>query len=238
MPTNRIDSRSENIRGSVFLVPPGGDDEPESRFHHLVNQAMDAVPARVLLISTTGVYGDCQGEWVDETRHLNPQTDRARRRVRVEEYCRSWAEKNGVSLAIFRVAGIYGPGRIPVERVRQGRVPPKGQPGGFSNRIHVDDLVNACIAGLLGTATGVFNVSDGWPTQYRDYFNLVAEIWGLSGVIEEDDATRRPVSPAMRSYLRESRKIRNKKLLETFSIELHYPNPRRGLLACRQLDSV
>lgn len=227
----RIDNGKDSL--VCYLIPPATENNPESRIQVFVEQILTEIPRRLLLISTTGVYGDCQGEWVDENRPINPQTDRAKRRVRVEEYCTGWAEKNGVGLAIFRVAGIYGPGRVPVERLRKGIALPKNQPDGYSNRIHVDDLVGACVAGLIGDETGIFNVSDGYPMRYRDYFNLVAEIWNLPGVVDwgtnEFDES---LSPTMRSYLRESRKIDNRKLLDTFSIELKYPRPKKGLEAC------
>ncbi len=226
----------ENARVCYF-VPPGSDSTPEARIEKFFEKVLDSLPVRVVLISTTGVYGNCDGDWVDETWQLNPQTDRALRRLEVEKYCSSWAEIHGVSLAILRVAGIYGPGRVPTERLRQGIVLPKSQSGGFSNRIHVDDLAAICAAGLAGDATGVFNVSDGHPLRYRDYFDLVAEVWGLPKVKGDDEnVSRNQISPTMRSYLRESRKIVNQKLLETFSIELQYPHPRQGLIACREAD--
>ena len=226
----------ENARVCYF-VPPGSDSAPEARIKRFFEKVLDGLPVRVVLISTTGVYGNCDGEWVDETWPLNPQTDRALRRLKVEEYCSSWAERHGVSLAIFRVAGIYGPERIPTERLRQGFVLPKSQSGGFSNRIHVDDLAAICAAGLTGDATGAFNVSDGHPLRYRDYFDLVAEVWDLPKAEEDGESeSRNSISPTMRSYLRESRKIVNRKLLDSFSIELRYPHPRQGLIACREVD--
>ena len=234
-PSNRLDIGKDSR--VCYLIPPATEGDPESRFRVFVEEVLTEVPRRVLLISTTGVYGDCQGEWVDEKRPINPQTDRAKRRVGVEEYCTGWAEKNGVSLAIFRVAGIYGPGRVPVERLRRGIVLPKNRSVGFSNRIHVDDLVTACVAGLIGNEMGVFNVSDGHPMRYSEYFNLVAEIWNLPGVVER--ATREvdeSLSPTMRSYLNESRKIANQKLLDAFELELRYPHPRQGLMVCCQPD--
>ena len=232
---NRIEN-GENTRVCYF-VPPGSDSAPEARIKRFFEKVLDRLPVRVVLISTTGVYGNCDGEWVDETWPLNPQTDRALRRLKVEQCCSSWAERHGVSLAILRVAGIYGPGRVPAERLRQGFVLPKSQSGGFSNRIHVDDLAAICAAGLAGDATGAFNVSDGHPLRYRDYFALVAEVWGLPKVEEDDESvSHNSISPTMRSYLRESRKIVNRKLLESFSIELQYPHPRQGLIACREAD--
>ncbi len=228
---DRIDAGENSL--VCYLIPPAVEGNPESRFQRFADDVMVNSPRRFLLISTTGVYGDCQGEWVDETRPLNPESDRARRRVEVEEYCISWAKEQNVSLAIFRVAGIYGPGRVPVERLRKGFALPEDSPGGFSNRIHVDDLVRACTAGLLGSGIGVFNVSDGHPTRYREYFTLVAQIWGLPEAADGDDSGD-SISPVMRSYLRESRKIDNRKLLETFSIDLKFPHPAQGLLNCRQ----
>ena len=232
---NRIEV-GKNSRVCYF-VPPGSDNAPEARIKRLFENVLDRLPVRVVLISTTGVYGNCDGGWVDETWPLNPQTDRALQRFMVEKYCSSWAERHGVSLAILRVAGIYGPGRVPTERLRQGFVLPKSQSGGFSNRIHVDDLAAICAAGLAGDATGAFNVSDGHPLRYRDYFDLVAEVWDLPKAEEDgENASGNSISPKMRSYLRESRKIVNRKLLESFSIELQYPHPRQGLIACREVD--
>ena len=234
-PSTRLDIGKDSR--VCYLIPPATEGDPESRFRVFVEQVLSEVPRRVLLISTTGVYGDCQGEWVDEKRPINPQTDRAKRRVGVEEYCTGWSETNGVSLAIFRVAGIYGPSRVSVERLRRGIVLPMNLPDGYSNRIHVDDLVTACVAGLIGDEIGVFNVSDGYPMRYSDYFNLVSEIWGLPGVVNQDcDKLDESLSPAMRSYLGESRKIDNRKLVNTFSFELRYPYPRQGLMVCRHLE--
>ncbi len=232
---NRIEI-GENARVCYF-VPPGSDSAPEARIKRFFEKVLDSLPVRVVLISTTGVYGNCDGKWVDEAWPLNPQTDRALRRFMVEKYCTSWAERHGVSLAILRVAGIYGPGRVPTERLRQGFVLPNCQSGGFSNRIHVDDLAAICATGLAGDATGAFNVSDGHPLRYRDYFDLVAEVWDLPKVeVDDESVSRNPISPTMQSYLRESRKIVNRKLLESFSIELQYPHPRQGLIACREAD--
>ena len=220
-----------------YFVPPSSDSAPEARIKRFFEKVLDSLPVRVVLISTTGVYGNCDGEWVDETWPLKPQTDRALRRFEVEKYCSSWAERHGVSLAILRVAGIYGPGRVPNERLRQGFKLPKNLPGGFSNRIHVDDLAAICAAGLAGDATGAFNVSDGHPLRYSDYFDLVAEIWDLPKAEEDDgNGSLNSISPTLKSYLRESRKIVNRKLLESFSIELQYPHPRQGLIACREAD--
>ena len=234
-PSTRLDIGKDSR--VCYLIPPATEGDPESRFRVFVEQVLTEVPRRVLLISTTGVYGDCQGEWVDEKRPINPQTDRAKRRVKVEQFCHHWAEKNGVSLAIFRVAGIYGPDRVPVERLRRGIVLPKNRPVGFSNRIHVEDLVNACVAGLIGNEMGVFNVSDGHPMRYSEYFNLVAEIWNLPGVVERADSeVDESLSSTMRSYLNESRKIDNQKLLDAFQLELRHPHPRLGLMDSRQTD--
>ncbi len=232
---DRIDAGANSL--VCYLVPPATDVEPESRIRRFLEEVLIQPPDRLLLISTTGVYGDCHGEWVNETRPINPQTERAQRRAKVEEHCQNWASENEMSLAIFRVAGIYGPGRVPVERLRRGFSLPQNQPDGFSNRIHVDDLMNACVAGLLGTSQGAFNVSDGHPLRYREYFNLVAEIWGLPGIDQTNvDESGSSVSPAMQSYLRESRRIDNSRLLESFSIELTYPHPRQGLIACYEQE--
>ncbi len=220
-----------------YLIPPAREGQPEARFRRFVDEALVGTPARVVLISTTGVYGDCKGKWVDEKRPVNPQTDRAKRRHAVEQYCSQWAEENDVELVIFRVAGIYGPERNPFQKLVDGLKSPKRRKTGYSNRIHVDDLVTCCVAGLFGDATGVFNVADSYPMRYGDYFNIVAVLAGLPRIIElEDDELEDAISPTMLSYLRESRQIDNSLLLETFSIELQYPDSLSGLFPFLRKD--
>lgn len=215
-----------------YLIPPPKAGNQDPRIRKFINECIDGTPKRFILISTTGVYGDCAGKWVDECTVVNPDTERARRRLDAEVFVGAWAKKNSVDLTILRVAGIYGPGRIPVERIKSGlTLPPKNECG-YSNRVHVDDLVSTCLAASTSLATGVFNVADGTPSRMIEYFNLVAEIWGLPPV-QESPAPQvfDSLSVPMRQYLRESRKISNRRIQEDLGVELRYPNAKLGLNA-------
>lgn len=191
-------------------------------------------PRRILYISTTGVYGDCGGEWVDETRPVNPGVDRAWRRWDAEQRLRRWREQTGAELVILRVAGIYGPGKLPLARLRKGlpMVAPEQAP--WTNRIHVDDLVQACLLGMQRGRDGeVYNACDGSPGNMADYFNRVADLAGLPRppVIDLADAEG-SLSAGLRSYLGESRRLRNDKLLQELGLVLRYPDLEAGLPAC------
>jgi len=195
-------------------------------------------PRRVLYVSTTGVYGDCHGDWVDETHPARPEADRSRRRWDAEESLRRWGRSSGGELVILRVAGIYGPGRLPLERLaaRTPMVRPEEAP--FTNRIHVDDLVTACLAAMEhGLDGAVYNACDDSPSTMTQYFIDVADAAGLPRppLISLDEAADR-LSPGMLSYLAESRRVCNRRLREELGVELRYPSLADGLSA--QFDAA
>ncbi len=224
---------SDALTTVIYLIPP--QDAVDCRIRNFLQQVLTLPPGKLVLISTTGVYGHCDGRWIDESAPVNPQTERAKRRVDVEKFAQQWTAANEAQLAILRVPGIYGPSRIPIERLRKGLTLPQRSKVGYSNRIHVDDLVGICIAAADSNRSGIFNVSDGMPLRMTDYMNLVAELWDLPPVKETDDpAESGGISDVMKSYIRESRKIDNRKMLAELDIELAYPNPRDGLLSCRE----
>jgi nucleoside-diphosphate-sugar epimerase len=217
--------------------PPHGRTDPRmGRF--LAACARDGQPARIVAISTTGVYGDCRGDWVDEQRPANPQVDRARRRWDAEQQLRAWREHRGGELVILRVAGIYGPGKLPLERLRQGlpMIPEHEAP--WTNRIHIDDLVQVCLAAMQRAPDGaLYNVSDGHPGNMTDYFNRVADLAGLPRppLVPLAEAEGR-LSAGLLSYLGESRRLRNDRMLRELGIELRYPALQLGLPACFAAD--
>ena len=219
-----------------YLVPPPNSGTQDTRMTAwLASIPVSGLPARILLISTTGVYGDCGGEWIDETRPLNPQTDRARRRVDAEQQLRSWCEAHGVDWLILRVAGIYGPRRLPLERLRQGMKVLAEAQSGYSNRIHADDLAAACVAAMLGAGSGaIINATDGQPSSMGDYFRQVAREYSLPKPEELDwEQAQVQMSAEMLSYLRESKRIHNDCLLALPGFGLAYPDLASGLHACR-----
>ena len=216
----------------IYLVPPPSDGTEDTRIRNFLNNILGDVPKKFVLISTTGVYGDFQGAWVDENSPVNPRTDRAKRRLDSELFAADWARKNAVSLVTLRVGAIYGPDRVPLDRLRQGITLPPASSSGFLNRIHVDDLTAICIAAANSNAEGIFNVSDGQPLKMVEYMNLVAEIFGLPKVIESSQlADLKSHSSALVRYLSESRKIDNNRMLRELSIELRFPSARQGLEA-------
>ena len=216
-----------------YLVPPPNTGQADTRISQFLNHCLLGRPSRLVLISTTGVYGDCGGNWVDESAPTNPETDRAMRRLNAEHVCQEWAKQNEVSFAILRVAAIYGPGRIPVKRVKRGMILPTEEETGYTNRIHVDDLVSVCLAAANALESGIFNVADGHPLRMGGYYRLIAEIWGLPPIQESSDSVvLEEMSATMRGYLRESRRIDNSRILSELGVTLRYPNARTGLESC------
>jgi nucleoside-diphosphate-sugar epimerase len=220
-----------------FAPPPAkGTDDP--RLKAVLAALSPAVlPKRVVYISTSGVYGDCQGAWIDEDRPLNPQTDRARRRAAAELALRSWSGRHGVPCVILRVPGIYGPGRLPVERIRQGIPVVNEHESPYSNRIHADDLAQACFAAArYGRPGAAYNVSDGHPTTMTDYFCRAADALGLPRppVISLAEA-RRVFTPSMLSFLEEPKRLDNRRMIEELQVVLRYPDLASGLADARPL---
>jgi nucleoside-diphosphate-sugar epimerase len=140
----------------------------------------DRGPARVVYISTTGVYGDCQGAWVNEDTPARPDAARSRRRLDAENTLRVYGRERGVPVSILRVPGIYGPGRLPVDAIHARRPVLDEKECGYTNRIHAEDLAHVClIAGQRGQADRVYNVSDGQPDSITHYYNCVADALGV-----------------------------------------------------------
>jgi nucleoside-diphosphate-sugar epimerase len=219
----------------AYFAPPPATGVQDTRLGAFLEKLEpDALPERVLLISTTGVYGDCQGAWIDETHPVNPQADRAKRRVDAECRLRTWAEAHQVATVILRVPGIYGPGRLPVVRLQQALPVLDAALSPYSNRIHVEDLVRACLAALSQDGDGeIYNVSDGHPSTMTDYFNQVADALGLPRppVIDEHEVAT-ALSEEMRAYLAESKRLDNRKMREALGIRPLYPDLASGLAQC------
>jgi nucleoside-diphosphate-sugar epimerase len=218
-----------------YLVPPQGGGLSDYRMLNFCRQLSEKNrPRKVVYLSTSGVYGDCSGVVVTEETPVNPQTSRAKRRLNAENQLRDQAERLDFPLVILRVTGIYGPGRLPVARVAQGHPVLIPEEASFTNRIHSLDLVRICLAAMeKGEGGDIFNVSDGQQSTMTEYFTAIADLHGLPRPrqISMADAERE-MNPLMLSYLKESRRMDNRKMLEKLGIELLYPDLTTGLAAC------
>jgi nucleoside-diphosphate-sugar epimerase len=218
----------------LYLVAPPERGATDPRIARFLEAAQRRGVRRIVYLGTTGVYGDCGGDWVDEDRPVRPSVDRARRRWDAESRLRDWAERTGGELVILRVAGIYGPGRLPLERLRSGLPMVAEDEAPWTNRIHADDLAAVCVAAMARGRNGaVYNVADGHPGNMTDYFNRVADAAGLPRppVIRMADAGGR-LSEGLLSYLRESRRLSNRRMLDELGVVLRYPTLAEGLPAC------
>jgi len=218
-----------------YFAPPPATGITDPRMGHFL-AAIDhpaRLPSRIVYISTSGVYGDRGGEQVNEDTPPNPQVDRARRRYDAEQQLRRFGQQHGVAVVILRVGGIYGPGRLPIKRL-QDRVPIIHEHlAPSTNRIHADDLAQICVAAAQrGRADTVYNVSDGTDSNMTAYFNTVADFLKLPRppTIDWDEAER-TLSAGMLSYLRESRRMDNRRMLDELGIDLQYPTLEAGLAA-------
>ncbi|MTW19681.1 SDR family oxidoreductase [Allochromatium palmeri] len=214
------------------LIPPpaqGREDLHTQRLIETFDQA--GHPRRLVYISTTGVYGDCGGAWVDEDWPTRPTLERSLRRLDAEERLRRWSQEQGGELIVLRVAGIYGPGRLPLERLRRGLPLVRPEEAPYSNRIHVDDLVAICLAAMeRGRHGAIFNVSDGHPSTMTEYFLQLAEAAGLPRppLVTMAEASAH-LSEGMMGYMSESRRLSNRRVREELGVECRYPTLTEGL---------
>jgi nucleoside-diphosphate-sugar epimerase len=217
------------------LAPPPESGTRDTNTRRLVAAfTRGGAPARLVYISTTGVYGDCGGDWVDEDRPAQPEADRALRRWDAEQTLQGLRASAAMTLVILRVAGIYGPGRLPLERIRGGLPLVRPEEAPWSNRIHADDLVSACVAAMdYGPDGAIYNACDGNPSTMTDYFFQVADAAGLPRppVVTLGEAEGQ-LSAGMLSYMRESRRLSNRRLVNELGVKLRYPTLAQGLPSC------
>jgi len=179
-------------------------------------------------LSTTGVYGDHGGGWVDEATPLIPSTTRGQLRVTAEA---AWQSIPALPLHIFRLAGIYGPGRGPFEKVRQGTARRIVKPGQVFSRIHVDDIAQVLAASIMAPRPGTaYNLCDDDPAPPQDVIAHAAELLGLTvpKAIPYDEAE---MSPMARSFYAESKRVSNRRIKEDLGVRLIHPDYRHGLRA-------
>jgi nucleoside-diphosphate-sugar epimerase len=220
----RLSGLAETV---IHLAPPQNTGHRDCRTRNLLRilaQGSDTV-RRLIYVSTTGVYGDHAGGMVSELTPVNPQSERAKRRVDAESNLRLWAPAHGVALTILRVPGIYAADRLPIDRIKAGTPALVSSEDAYSNHIQSDDLARlVCAAVYHGKPQRVINTCDGGETKMGDYFDEVADAFGM------DRPPRLPgvelekiVSPMLWSFMRESRRVTNKRLSE-LKTPLRYPS--------------
>jgi nucleoside-diphosphate-sugar epimerase len=243
--TTRSAAGAADLRttGIEALVWPGEDVSPAlARATHVLTsvapvdgdpvlralgpQIAAARPGWVGYLSTTAVYGHHSGDWVDETTPLAPTTARGTARVKAEA---DWAAL-GLPLHIFRLAGIYGPGRGPFEKVRDGTARRIHKAGQVFSRIHVDDIANVLHAALLRPNPGIYNVCDDDPASPEDILGLAAEMLGLPPppIVPYEQAE---MTPMARSFYAENKRVRNDRIKTVLGVKLDFPTYREGLAA-------
>jgi len=225
------------LAGAADLVlhaaPPAGTGVRDERTRNLIAALSGAamLPRRVVYLSTSGVYGDCGGARVDESRPPAPQTDRARRRLDAERALGAWGAAHGVGIVCLRVPGIYAADRLPLERLRKGVPALREEDDVYTNHIHADDLAAICARAFERDApAGTYNAADDTELKLADWFDLVADRHGLPRPprLARADAERL-VPPALLSFMRESRRLANRRLKEVLGIALRHPTVFEGV---------
>lgn len=221
----------------LHLAPPAAQGRSDERTRRLLQAlSRSAPPAHLVYASTSGVYGDCGGARIDETRRVNPSSDRAWRRVDAEAQLRQWGRATGAPVTILRVPGIYAfdrDGGHPRERLGKGLPVLAREDDVYTNHIQADDLARACVLALVrGPTQRILHASDDSELLMGDYFELAASLCGLAPPARVTRAEAPGVfTPMQMSFMNESRRMDNRRLRRELRLRLRYPTPREGLLA-------
>jgi len=215
----------------LYLAPPPNSGEQDIRTRNLLSILsrgkghIKNPTKRLVYISTSGVYGDCSGEWVNETRPMNAQNPRAQRRADAERQIRNWSRRNRVNASILRVPGIYASDRLPLGRLQKAMPAIIDQEDSYTNHIHADDLANICVAALkCGKPCRVYHACDDSQLKMGDYFDLVADAYGLPHVPRVTREEAQSLLPeSLLSFMNESRRLSNRRMKRELKVKLQYP---------------
>lgn len=216
----------------LHFAPPANSGACDTRTRSLLSALSRGTPPRRLIyISTSDVYGDCGGARVSESHPLNPQTARAQRRVDAERQIRNWAKRNHVKASVLRAPGIYAADRLPLDRLRAGAPVIVQKEDSYTNHIHADDLARISIAALRhGKACRTYHASDDSNLKMGDYFDLVADTFGLPHPPRLPRAEiKRVASPTLWSFMNGSRRLANTRMKRELKVGLRYPTVTDGL---------
>lgn len=217
----------------LHLAPPpnGGETDSRTRWLLAALRKGKSLPWRLIYVSTTGVYGDCRGACIDETRSPAPATARGRRRLDAEKRLRAAGCGGRIAVSLLRAPGIYAADRLPVDRLRAGLPALEAGDDVYTNHIHADDLARACVAALRrGRPNRAYNVVDDSAMKMGDYFDLVADARGLPRPPRlPRQQLAAALSPLQWSFMGESRRIGNRRLKTELKLPLRYPTVAAGL---------
>ncbi len=214
----------------LISIPPDLEGDPALR-HHGEDLSELASITWIGYLSTIGVYGDTAGAWVDETTPVRPASERALRRALAETQWRTFGKDHGKRTEVFRLPGIYGPGRSVIENLRAGHAKRIVKPGQVFNRIHVVDIARA-LAAAIETPAGysIYNIVDDEPAPPQDVVSYAAELLGLDAPPEiAFDAAR--MTAMAQSFYSENKRVKNDRMKSALAVSLKYPTYREGLLA-------
>jgi nucleoside-diphosphate-sugar epimerase len=223
----------------LHCAPPPAAGDADPRTANLLDALERAaiIPARIVYISTSGVYGDCDGALVDESRPVRPQTARAARRVDAERQLELWCSSRAVALVVLRVPGIYAADRLPLERLRAGTPVLREAEDVYTNHVHADDLARICLRALdADAAPGLYNACDDTRLKMGEWLDLVAARAGLPRPprIARAEAAGR-VPPGLLSFMSESRILDNARLKRTLGVRLAYPTVFDGVPRAKEI---
>ena len=210
--------------------PDNGDEDPRTR-RLIAALRRRSLPRCLVYISTSGVYGDCQGARVFETRPVEPRTGRAARRVAAERELRRFGAASSCRVAILRAPGIYAADRLPLERLRRGTPVFAADEDSYTNHIHAEDLGRACMAALdRGRANRIYHASDDSDLPMGEWFDKLADAFGLPRPPRlSRAAAQAAVSPTLLSFMNESRRLDNGRLKRELRLRLRYPTVDAGI---------
>lgn len=219
-------------RTIIYTVPPASDSDGDPRLQRFL-AALPTPPGRIVYFSTSGVYGDTGGETVAESAELRPTVARSERRVAAEHLLADYCDQQGVELCILRVPGIYGPGRLGLDRIREVRAVLRDADAGPGNRIHVDDLVDCAIAAATNLQVPrICNVGDGNPMPAGAFAREVAKAAGLPAPPEVSMAeAEQEFSEQRLSFLRGSRQLDLSRMRQQLKVTPQYADPVDGIRA-------
>ncbi len=213
-----------------ILVSIAPNEAGDPVLNQYANEIAGAKPRWIGYLSTVGVYGNHDGAWVDEETPLHPVSKRSVQRVAAEEAWLAFAEQNDLPVQIFRLSGIYGPGRNAFENFRKGTARRLVKPGQVFNRIHVADIAGALKAAMAKPSTRVFNVTDDEPAPPQDVVAFAAELLGVEAPPEIPFETA-DLTPMARSFYGENKRVSNQRVKDELGFTFRYPDYRVALKA-------